>query len=255
MPFIHDNSTALRGKMLIIPIISSANVAQLSIDLLINSLGLVRFAILDSQYFIPLTGSREDGQPGITTPFELFGKDGLDFVIIQQRSPTLKVEPKKQEFIDDLFKFVEQSGFNSVLILSGVDSSNRSDEQMLTPTFQLQPNELPLSSTQLHRLVTFPIPKYTSPVPQKPSEDGEPRVPFIPGGGIARRVLSSMPARWDIPIAALLRFALDGDNRADAYSLASIVAQVAGINIQTVAWRQPESWVGLFGTPHDQSLY
>lgn len=37
----------------------------------------------------------------------------------------------KQEFIDDLFDFVQKSGIAGVLILSGVDLSNRSDEQML----------------------------------------------------------------------------------------------------------------------------
>lgn len=68
-------------------------------------------------------------------------------------------------------------------------------------------------------------------------------------------MLSSLPKTWSIPLAVLLRFALDGDNRADAHSLASIVAQVMGIDITSIQWKQPESWSGLFGTPHDQSLY
>lgn len=158
--------------------------------------------------------------------------------------------------------------------MSGVDLSNRLDEQMLwvlfcsdnfdltlnfpprsTPTYQLQPNTTSLSATSLHKLTVFPIPKYTSPVPQKPGVENESQIPFIPGGGITRRILSSVPKAWSIPIAALLRFALDGDNRADAYSLASIVVQVVGIDLNSVEWRQPESWDGLFGTPHDQSLY
>ncbi|KIK67171.1 hypothetical protein GYMLUDRAFT_854594 [Collybiopsis luxurians FD-317 M1] len=259
MPFLNVTTNGsfasgdLVGKTLIIPIISSANVAQLSVDLLVSSLGLARIAILDSSYFIPLIGSREHEEPGVTTPFELFGKHGLDVVIMQQRSPTLKA--RKQDFLNDFFEFVEELGFGSVLILSGVDLSNRLDEQMLTPTYQLQPNESPLSSTPLHRLTVFPIPKYASPVPQKLDSDDEPQIPFIPGGGITRRMLSSLPKEWNIPISALLRFALDGDNRTDAYSLASIVAQVVGIDLESVIWKQPESWAGLFGTPHDQSLY
>lgn len=124
-----------------------------------------------------------------------------------------------------------------------------------TPTYQLQPNAKSLSSTPLHQLTVFPIPRYTSPVPQKRTVQNESHIPFIPGGGITRRVLSSLPADWSIPIAALLRFALDGDNRADAYSLASIVVQVVGIDLSSVKWKQPESWEGLFGTPHDQTLY
>ncbi|KAJ4476950.1 PAC2 family-domain-containing protein [Lentinula edodes] len=251
MPFL--NVENLSGKTLIIPVVSTANVAQLSVDLLISSLGLVRIAVLDSKYFIPLVGSRENGELGITTPFELYGKGELGIVVLQQRSPILKV--MKQEFITDLFDFVQKSGIAGVLVLSGVDLTNRSDEQMLTPTYQLQPNPLHLSSP-LHRLNEFPIPKYTSPVPQKPgaNNDGS-QVPFIPGGGITHRMLSSLPKTWSIPLAVLLRFALDGDNRADAHSLASIVAQVMGIDITSIQWKQPESWSGLFGTPHDQSLY
>ncbi|KAJ3733559.1 PAC2 family-domain-containing protein [Lentinula guzmanii] len=255
MPLLNDTLRSnLSGKTLITPIVSTANVAQLSVDLLISSLGLVRIAALDSRYFIPLVGCRENGEPGITTPFELYGKEGLDVVVLQQRSPTLKA--RKQEFINDLFDFVRESGIASVLILTGVDLTNRLDEQMLTPTYQLQPIASSLSSTPLHRLNDFPIPKYTSPVLQKPSAiNDETQIPFIPGGGITRRMLSSLPKTWSIPFAALLRFALDGDNRADAYSLASIVVQVIGIDLGSVEWKQPESWSGLFGTPHDQSLY
>jgi len=233
-------------------VVSSANVSQLAVDLLISSLGLGRIAILDPQYFIPLVGNRENGEPGITAPFELYGKDGLDIVVMQQRSPTLK--SKKQEFIDSFYDFVQKSGVAAVLILSGVDLSNRLDEQMSTPTYQLQPNSSSLSSTPLHRLTVFPIPEYRSPVPQRPSDNDESRIPFIPGGGITRRLLS-LPKDWSIPIAVLLRFALDGDNRADAYSLASIVAQIVGVDLNMIEWKQPESWSGLFGTPHDQSLY
>ncbi|GAW04316.1 proteasome assembly chaperone 2 [Lentinula edodes] len=106
MPLLNDEN--LSGKTLIIPVVSTANVAQLSVDLLISSLGLVRIAALDSKYFIPLVGSRENGELGITTPFELYGKGELGIVVLQQRSPILKV--MKQEFIDDLFDFVQKSG-------------------------------------------------------------------------------------------------------------------------------------------------
>ncbi|KAE9411227.1 hypothetical protein BT96DRAFT_869853 [Gymnopus androsaceus JB14] len=254
MPFLNPATNPnLSGKTLIIPMVSSAFVACLSVDLLISSLGLARIAVLDSRYFIPMVGSRDNEEYGITTPFELYGKDGLDVVFMQQRSPTQRA--KKQEFTEDLFDFVRKSSIASVLILSGVDLSNRLDEQMFTPTYQLQPNATSLASTPLHQLTVFPIPKYTSPVPQKPNVENDSQIPFIPGGGITRRILSSVPKEWSIPIAALLRFALDGDNRADAYSLASIVVQVAGIDLNSVKWKQPESWHGLFGTPHDQSLF
>ncbi|EEB87281.1 hypothetical protein MPER_15444, partial [Moniliophthora perniciosa FA553] len=51
------------------PVVSTANVSQLTADLLIASLGLSRIAVFDSSYGIPLVGSTEDGD-GVTTAFE-----------------------------------------------------------------------------------------------------------------------------------------------------------------------------------------
>lgn len=90
---------------------------------------------------------------------------------------------------------------------------------------------------------------------QKPNEDAT--IPFIPGGGLTRRILSSIPEHWSIPTASLLQFALEGDNRADAQLFAAVVAKVVGVDsVIQGQWRQPSSWTqGLFGTPHDQTLY
>lgn len=82
------------------------------------------------------------------------------------------------------------------------------------------------------------------------------RIPFIPGGGLTRRILSSLPQTWSIPTAALLQFVLEGDNREDAHLLAAVVAKVLGIDHAISEWKRPGSWEqGLFGTPHEQTLY
>jgi proteasome assembly chaperone 2 len=125
-----------------------------------------------------------------------------------------------------------------------------------TPTYQLRPTNGPsLASTALESLMSLPIPTYTSPVQQQPQEGAErSAISFIPGGGLTRRILSSFPAGWTIPTAGLLQFVLEGDNQADAGLLASVVVKVVGKDI--TQWKQPGSWRdGLFGTPHDQSLY
>ena len=102
------------------------------------------------------------------------------------------------------------------------------------------------------------MPTYTSPIIQQPTEDPESnvQVPFIPGGGLTRRFFLSLPKDWSIPTAAILMFAMDGDNRADADLLASAVVTTLGVASTIKEWKQPNSWnQGLFGTPHDQSLY
>ena len=69
-----------------------------------------------------------------------------------------------------------------------------------------------------------------------------------------RRILNSLPLQWPVPTASLLQFVLEGDNRTDARLFAAAVARVVGLD-SLEHWTQPHSWQGLFGAPHDQSLY
>lgn len=129
--------------------------------------------------------------------------------------------------------------------------------QTSTPTYYLHPsNAPPLVSTPLDSLAYLPIPVYSSPVSQHPryTPGQEDKIPFIPGGGLTRRILSSIPSSWSIPTVALLQFVIEGDNRADANLFAAVASKVLGVEIKE--WKQPGSWSqGLFGAPHDQTLY
>ncbi|KAF9524011.1 PAC2 family-domain-containing protein [Crepidotus variabilis] len=269
MAFFYPTSTIeLRGKSILIPIVSTANVGQLAVDLIIGSLNLEQIGVFDPQYFIPVVGGREDGKNGITTPLELYGKSELNFVIIQQRSPALKA--KKEAFVQELLHFIASSDFCAALFLSGVDPSSRTDAQMFTPTHQIHlPGTPNIAGTPLHNLGNLPIPIYSSPVQQNPvgsldttaiTPNESHDIPFVPGGGLTRRLLTSISnsGDWKIPTGALLQFVLEGDNRADAALFASVVAKTLGINQlnESGSWKQPSSWsYGLFGAPHDQNLY
>ncbi|PPQ62923.1 hypothetical protein CVT24_006163 [Panaeolus cyanescens] len=264
MTFIYPVQNAdqvnVQGKTLVVPVVSVANIGQLAVDLLIATFDLRRFAILDPQYCIPLAGARDDSQAGVTTPLEIYGNNKVDFVVIQQRSPVLKL--RKQDYVDSLLDFIKTYKFGAVLFLGGVDLSDRTDSQMMTPTHKLlAPNGPSLQDTGLTNLQSLPIPTYTSRARQVPEGlkdtallNNDPSLPFIPGGGLTRRILGSLPSEWSIPTASLLQFVIEGDNRLDAGLFASVVIKVLGQDV--VQLKQPESWRdGLFGTPHDQSLY
>ncbi|KAF5352005.1 hypothetical protein D9756_007527 [Leucocoprinus leucothites] len=248
------------GKTLIVPIVSTANVSQLAADLIIATLTLERVGVVDPSYFVPVVGGREDSEPGITTALELYGKPEFGVMTLQQRSPVLK--SRKEDFVAALLEFIKTSKFASVLFLAGVDVLNRTDAQMLTPTYQIVPPSGPsLVQTSLDSLMSLPIPVYKSPVRQhvQPHEQGnqeEGVIPFIPGGGLIRRILTSIREDWSIPAAAILQFVMEGDNRADANLLAAVIAKILNLNAQIQEWQQPSSWQeGLFGAPHDQTLY
>jgi hypothetical protein len=51
----------------------------------------------------------------------------------------LRVQTRKQEFIDALFQFLKESRLSATLFLSGVDMSNRTDAQMMFVTFHASP--------------------------------------------------------------------------------------------------------------------
>ncbi|KZV69919.1 hypothetical protein PENSPDRAFT_743676 [Peniophora sp. CONT] len=259
MPFYNPKTPAplsLEKKVLICPIVSTANVPQLSADLLIASLDLKCVGIFDPQYLVPAIGGRDDDDNfvGVTSPLELYGRDGVNTVIIQPRSPVLK--SAKEEYLSALLQFISDSHFSAVLLLTGVDVQNRTDDQMMSATYHIAPpNSPPHASTPLSSLTQ--IPTYTSPVTQHPlqlTQSNEGPIPFIPGGGLTRRLLTALPAQFSTPTGALLQFAAEGDNRADAAHLARVVDGVLALGVKE--WRQPKAWVqGLFGTPQDQSLY
>ncbi|KAI0253992.1 hypothetical protein BJV78DRAFT_1122050, partial [Lactifluus subvellereus] len=229
------------------PVVSTANISQLAADLLIASLSLRAIGMFDPRDLVPVIGGREDGQEGVTLPLELFGQEGCNIV------------SRKQEFIEALVQFVQESRLSAALFLSGVDMSNRTDAQMITPTYHIRPpNSPPWENSPLSTIPQLPIPAYTSPVAQHPPgsapQNNEGPIPFIPGGGLTRRILTNLPAAWDVPTGALLQFVLEGDNRSDASLMAAVVAKILSLEVQQ--WKQPFSWQqGLFGTPHDQTLY
>ncbi|KAG8213877.1 hypothetical protein J3R82DRAFT_10621 [Butyriboletus roseoflavus] len=124
-----------------------------------------------------------------------------------------------------------------------------------TPVYQQWPSWE--GSTRLIEQTHRCIPSYSSPSSRDLRSEGSSwHVPFIPGGGITHRLLSSIPDSWQIPTVCLLQYAMEGDNRLDAQLLATVAAKALGSTTVISTWTQPKAWAhGLFGTPHDQTLY
>ncbi|KAF8507452.1 PAC2 family-domain-containing protein [Hysterangium stoloniferum] len=249
IPFFTPDSpefdiSTLTTKSLVIPIVSVANVPQLAIDILIASFSLSRLGTFSPKYHVPIVGGRECDQHGVTTAFELFGKSDVSFVVVQQRSPT-----QKEKFTASLFNFVKDTGFKSLLFVSAVDSTNRTDSQMHTPLYQLIPAVSPPLEESPISLLTS-LPEYRTGISAPLTQS------TIPGGGLTRRLFSSVPDGWSICTGFLVWIGMEGDNRGDATLVASVVAKILSEDRRIQEWKQPESWQqGLFGTPNDQTLF
>ncbi|KAG8921661.1 hypothetical protein FRC02_012438 [Tulasnella sp. 418] len=242
------------NSTLILPIVSTGNVAQLAVDLIIATCGLELIGSLDSRDLVPTVGPRETGeQDGITTPLELYSNSSGNVFVIQQRSPVIK--SRKAEFVNSLISFAQQ--FSAVLVLTGVDLSDRQDAHMSATTYSLILRSLDSDSDKPTPIVTLGVnvPPFVTHSPADQSLSG---IPVIPGSGITRRFITSLPESFP-PTGVILEYVLEGDNRSDAKILAGTVAKVLlrelGISSDD-EWKEPPSWKqGLFGSSHDQSLF
>lgn len=265
-PVASSSPPAFSKQTLVLPIISKGNVGQLACDLLIASLSLERIGFLDASALVPVVGARENGAKGVSTPLEVFSKSGCKLVVVQQRSPVLKSH--KTQFIRSLLSWIRTSAFESVILLAGMDTTNRSDAHMHTPTYTLTPPASPSPPASMASVLSM-IETYTVKESKPFGDDSSapsdpPAVPLIPGAGLTRRLFTSLPeaandygtgsATWSVPIVALLQYAFEGDNRGDAGMLLAIVNKLLDLQIQAV--KEPESWHrGLYGSAHDGSLF
>jgi proteasome assembly chaperone 2 len=85
-----------------------------------------------------------------------------------------------------------------------------------TPVYHL----LPTTSTSL---AESPLASLTS-LPQYSSPEN--KAPSMPGGGLTRRILLSIPDGWAIRTGFLVWMGMEGDNRVDASLVASVVAKL-----------------------------
>lgn len=123
---------------------------------------------------------------------------------------------------------------------------------VFSPRFQVikidDPNAQPELSEHLAKLTLSTSTTLTS-IPTAPT-------PFASGGAKGKHFPSSGHLRHFIRMAeqdkyskrevvALVMFAAEGDNSADAKEMASIISK--SINLDIKDWKAPKSWDGLFG--------
>ncbi|KAG8896192.1 hypothetical protein FRB99_009025 [Tulasnella sp. 403] len=132
-------------------------------------------------------------------------------------------QARKEEFVSSVIELIGRLELGTLLLLTGVDLSDRPEAHMGMPTFHLIPTQtkaqdLPPALTQL---VEHVPPFITTTHPAWGSE-----IPIIPGSGLTRRIITSLPSGGTFPpTGVILEYTLEGDNRADARMLASAAAK------------------------------
>ncbi|KAK9461002.1 proteasome assembly chaperone 2 [Lipomyces oligophaga] len=252
-----------KNTILLIPTVSSANVPQLALDLIIHTLKIPFHSIVDHHGLLysfagpvdhfedyPAVPDSDQGPPtsrprGICSALELYHDS--NFTCLVQRSPTL---PKlRSQFISDvLLPLITENSFSRVILLSSADASLRPDPDQLS---FLRISVLPDLSGQVAKLsISEGI---TSHLPDPSSSELSISLPeSIPGSGITIPFLRQAVAR-KLNVESIILYAYDGDNVPDAKKLALLVFQCLAIKSPRT-WIQPSSWDGVYGKDMDEHI-
>lgn len=258
----------VRGHTLILPCVSIGNVGQLAVDILLASKlstgeKAEYLCDLDARYCVPFVGaSTESNHPALRTPLQVFTFPKSKLTIIQQRSPILKT--LKDEFVSTLGKWAQEKGFREIICLAGIDAGLRTDTQMQHPFWQFNSSSHSTSTSDSNTLsASFAklLPVYTSANTHanhelsRRADSHTDSIPPMPSGGLARKILRATKNDSNWPTTtALLVFAAEGDNRADAMAMANLIVNTTH-NDKHSQLSQPSDWNLLFGPPVEPGMF
>eukprot|EP00039_Didymoeca_costata_P004812 m.76302 g.76302 ORF g.76302 m.76302 type:complete len:354 (-) comp12550_c0_seq3:716-1777(-) len=205
----------------VLPMVGIGNVAQLTIDLLLEETKAIRVGYLEHDALLPLVANSKDGchkqgEDNVVTALEVYYSQEHNLTMLQIRSQISKAQTAN--FRKDLVKFLTDSKFIRVVVLSGSNSSERQASQLQGPQQRyilsakmkdLEPNLKEMGWVELEPRVT----SVTNPTGL-----------FIHGGGMARSMFHSL-CNEDVPVLCLVQFCNHGDTRFEALELASTFNQ------------------------------
>ncbi|OXB38313.1 proteasome assembly chaperone 2 [Cryptococcus neoformans] len=240
--------SSFASSTLILPVVSLGNVPQLTADLLIFSLGLKRVGFVGKGDTVtPFAGKGEKNGDIVTGGLEVYGQEGSQLYVIQQRSPTLKSQ--KDRHVSLLKTFINSNAFGAVLVLTSLDSAIQGDAQLLIPYQRVVPPGLSSFPSQIQKIQNIPPLSLSLSQPAASGRSiSSSYPPFLPAAGLTRRLLTALSEeKAPIPHGAIAAWCVEGDNRGDARSLAGVVLDVLSLQ-DVVQVQEPVSWEGLFGT-------
>ena len=240
-----ENQTlpSLGGSTLVIPAVSIGNVGQLAMDLIIETSAAPRVGRFAYPSLLPCAGTGSFSHvPGAAYSMEIFSlptNEAEPIFLVQQRGP---VAPGlHQKFADDLVEWAtKEAGVAKILILGSLDGRFRRDDQLTGSGLRYWSE-----TTDLETLCT------TAELRKLEEE-------YFEDKALEARVMPPWPLvkackEAGVPCAAVLAFALEGDNQQDGVKVASAAMKVvpalgAGTGgAEGGKWKQPPSWKFAFG--------
>ncbi|XP_067834326.1 proteasome assembly chaperone 2 isoform X2 [Heptranchias perlo] len=124
----------LKGYTLIMPVVSVGNVGQLTIDLIISTLGLPRVGYIHSDCLLPVVGNNpytttSENSAEMCISSEVYASADQKLAVLQIRSPI--VQGKHRSFRQQLFSWFKESEFSRIVVLSSSHAHHRVDRQLV----------------------------------------------------------------------------------------------------------------------------
>uniref|UniRef100_A0A7G3AU98 Proteasome assembly chaperone 2 n=1 Tax=Lutzomyia longipalpis TaxID=7200 RepID=A0A7G3AU98_LUTLO len=242
------SSVDFTDGILIIPSVCVGNVAQLSADLIVETLKMQKVGILWHPAVIPIIGPPaywRDNKDTTTTACELFTMDPeakQKISVLQIRSPL--VATLMQDFFDQLMDFIEKQKFKEVIILS---SSYAHEKHLI--------EESPFEYSASDSFYGNHENKLTSLNWRRHSGQG---FPHILGGGFASQLFRGLQDK-KIATMMLFKYVSEGDNSPDAKQMTNKLNEFLDVlptkEDGSARLTIPPSWKLLFGDAAPQSIY
>ncbi|XP_012281673.1 proteasome assembly chaperone 2 [Orussus abietinus] len=249
---LHENIN-MKGYTLILPSVSTGNVGQLTVDLLISSLNLKKTGQCIVKSFIPIVGPDpyDEKSPELCTAIDLFIEPKKKIAVLQIRSPRVI---SSTEIFATLKSFINKNEISKVIILASSYSHEMKDVQLQGSHLRY----LACSSTLKKNKSTFDNMNWIELEP-KVDEKNNATITRIPGGGFAK-VLYDNLCKASIESTILIKFCSEGDNILDALALLSYLNQwVCLIELKNNGIERrvkyPLSWKMLFGNLPPCEIY
>ncbi|XP_060100022.1 proteasome assembly chaperone 2 isoform X2 [Heteronotia binoei] len=252
-----------QGFTLLMPAVSVGNVGQLTVDLVISTLGMTKFGYFYTDCLVPMVGNNpyattEENATELCINAEVYAVPSKELVVLQIRSPFIK--NKYRHFCDALLSWVKGCSFARIVLLSSSHAYQRNDHQLHTTSLRylLSPAVQKTVRDLIQRLNWRELEKVSA----FPEENDDEKVFHIPGGGITK-LLFTESCSEGIQMVVLLKFCSEGDNIPDALVLADYLNEWLQITTnqsgnspaKSSKWKTPSSWKLLFGSGLPPALF
>lgn len=259
----------ISGFHLVLPALGAANICQMAVDLVINSIlavdpaAAVRYATVQTAQVQPVAGRPAfdawSSTSAFTTCLELWAVPSARLLFLQQRAPA--VVGAHELLVQEIFDWCVSAGIGRVFVLAGTDASMRGDAHLDTrvPFISVAADaagnvveDAALARMRIPSVRGAAEPSATAAPADAPAAAAtEPPAGWRPPCAMACKHTAALLGdfaltgyapvyfrRWlheglthgaAPPITVLLGFVAEGDNRVEAAGLAEVAARACGL--------------------------